>query len=202
MSERVDSGGGSVVEPYSPFERTDLARGNGILVEFFFLLVALGGLSLQGGLFGAAAWLLLLACWATLRVEFTFGVGAVLFTGLTGVRSGFAEAVAVAVGSGLEVSLVAIAVTLTGLGGLLANDLRHTWRSIRPVALFVVLVGFSAAVLALASRGIALQRLGAGTVVTLVLSSYVLHRYERGRRWRVESAEAERETDVPRSEDG
>lgn len=200
MSERVDPAGERSGEPYSPFERIELARGNGLLTDLFFLLFVLGGLSLQGGQFGVAAWLVLLACWAIVRIEFTFAIGAVMFVGLTGARSGFADTLAVAVGPGVDIPLVAIVVTLIGLGGLLAIDLGRTWRSMYPVAVFAVLLGLSAAVLAFTNQGTALQLLGAGTAATLVSASYVLHRYERGLQWRVRSAEETVETDISRSE--
>jgi hypothetical protein len=202
MSKATSSTGGSGVESYSPFERIELTRGNGLLSDLFFLLFVLGGLSLEGGLLGVAAWFVLLVCWATVRVEFTFGVGAVLFAGLTDAPSRLADAVAVAVGSGLDVQFVAAVITLTGLCGLLANDLRQTWRSIRIVAVFVVPVGLSAAVLALTSQVIGFQQLGAGTIVVLVSISYVLHRYERGQRWRVRPSEQETETARSTGEEG
>jgi hypothetical protein len=201
MSKTASSKGGSSEESYSPFERIELTRGNGLIADLFFLLVVLGGLSFQGGLLSVAAWFVLHACWANVRVEFTFGVGAVLFAGLTGSLSRLADAVAVAVGSGLDIQLVAAIITLAGLGGLLANDLKQTWQSIRLVTVFVVLVGFSAVLLALTSQAIGIQRLGAGTIVVLVSTSYVLHRYERGQRWRGRQDRGDTETDGPRSED-
>lgn len=147
---------------YRPFSRLETRTQR--VSELFSVLIALAGMFVQTGRLGAVAGVALVGLWLYLQVEFVFAAGTLLFVGL----------------GGDPVSLGAI-LTLTGLGGLLAVDLARTWRSVRPVALFLsaFLIG-TIGVLG-ASRTVAVSRLGVVITVGCCALAYGLYRYERYR---------------------
>ncbi|ESP90018.1 hypothetical protein [Candidatus Halobonum tyrrellensis] len=162
MSERAESAGDIDADGdgrYSPFDR--LERRSDRVPELVSVLVAVGGLFLQGGRVGVAAGVLLVALWLFLRVEFVFAAGAVLVAGVGGDPTSLGGVLVVA-----------------GLAGLLAVDLWRTWASARPVALFAALFTLVGAGIVAARERVVLHWLGLGVVAAVALASYLLHRYE------------------------
>jgi predicted ABC-type sugar transport system permease subunit len=147
---------------YSPFSRVEERAQR--VPELVTVLVAIAGLFVQGGRLGALASVVLIACWMYLQVEFIFAVGIVLFVGLGG-----------------EPISIGAALATTGLAGLLAVNVAHTWESVKPIALFLALFVAGCGGVLITSRAVALHWLGVGGGTVLTGAIYLLHRCERVR---------------------
>lgn len=145
---------------YSPFSRIETRTRR--VPELLAVLVAIGGLVVQGGRLGVLAAVVLVALWMYLQVEFVFAAGTVLF-----------------VGAGGEPLSIGAVLAIAGLGGLLAVDLARTWQSVRPVALFLTLIAMGLGGALAARRVIAPHRFAVAAAVTVGGAMYLVHRYER-----------------------